>query len=83
MLRVNRRTLELFEAKDAQHLLANLDRVFRDAMLEPHLEELVSLWQGIGIASIRNAASRPCRTGSTAPISVIQWTRVSTRTAGA
>ena len=46
MLRVNRRTLELFEAKDAQHLVANLDRVFRDAMLEPHLEELVSLWEG-------------------------------------
>ncbi len=28
-----------------------------------------------GIASIRNAAARPCRVDSTDPISVIQWTR--------
>ena len=43
---VNRRTLELFGAADTPQLVANLDRVFRDAMLEPHIEELVALWDG-------------------------------------
>ena len=43
---VNRRTLELFAATDTAHLIANLERVFRDAMLEPHIEELVALWDG-------------------------------------
>jgi len=46
VLRVNRRTLELFGARDAAHLVANLDRVFRDAMLDQHIEELVALWDG-------------------------------------
>ncbi|MEP7295681.1 MAG: diguanylate cyclase [Burkholderiales bacterium] len=46
VLRVNRRTLELFGASDTQHLIANLHRVFRDAMLEPHIDELVALWDG-------------------------------------
>ena len=46
VLAVNRRTLELFAARDLPHLVANLDRVFRDAMLDAHIEELVSLWQG-------------------------------------
>jgi len=43
---VNRRTLALFRADDTAHLVANLERVFRDAMLEPHIEELVALWDG-------------------------------------
>ena len=46
VLRVNRRTLELYGATDTQHLVANLDRVFRDAMLETHIDELVALWDG-------------------------------------
>jgi len=46
VLRVNRRTLELFGATDLQHLVANLHRVFRDAMIEPHINELVALWDG-------------------------------------
>ena len=46
VVRVNRRTLELFGANDVQHLTANLDRVFRDAMIEPHINELVALWDG-------------------------------------
>lgn len=46
VLRVNRKTLELFAAKDAGHLVANLDRVFRDDMLTSHIEELVQLWDG-------------------------------------
>ncbi|MGC9185836.1 MAG: sensor domain-containing diguanylate cyclase [Thiomonas sp.] len=46
VLRVNRRTLELFEARDLAHLVANLDRVFRDDMHVHHLEELIQLWKG-------------------------------------
>ncbi|WP_079416090.1 sensor domain-containing diguanylate cyclase [Thiomonas intermedia] len=46
VLQVNRRTLELFEARDLDHLVANLDRVFRDDMHREHLEELVQLWNG-------------------------------------
>lgn len=46
VLRVNRRTLDLFEARDLAHLEANLDKVFRDDMLETHVGELVQLWDG-------------------------------------
>ena len=46
VVKVNRRTLDLFEADDSAHLVANLHRVFRDEMLGPHIEELVALWNG-------------------------------------
>jgi len=46
VVRVNRRTLELYGATDVQHLTDNLHRVFRDAMIEPHVNELVALWDG-------------------------------------
>jgi len=46
VLQVNRKTLDLFAAKDLGHLVANLDRVFRDDMLTTHIEELVQLWEG-------------------------------------
>jgi len=46
VVRVNRRTLELFGADSLEHLTGNLDRVFRDAMIEPHINELVALWDG-------------------------------------
>jgi len=46
LLRVNRRTLELLGARDLQHLTDNLHLVFRDAMIEPHINELVALWDG-------------------------------------
>ncbi|MEO8807552.1 MAG: histidine kinase, partial [Burkholderiaceae bacterium] len=46
VLQVNRRTLELFGARDQAHLLANLDQVFRDAMLTAYTDELVALWEG-------------------------------------
>ncbi|MDD4885627.1 MAG: sensor domain-containing diguanylate cyclase [Thiomonas sp.] len=46
VLQVNRRTLELFEARDLAHLVANLDQVFRDDMHDQHLEELLQLWEG-------------------------------------
>jgi diguanylate cyclase (GGDEF)-like protein len=46
VVKVNRRTLELYGARDLDHLVANLERVFRDAMLAAHIDELVALWDG-------------------------------------
>jgi diguanylate cyclase (GGDEF)-like protein len=46
LLQVNRKTLSLFGATDLDHLVANLDRVFRDDMLFSHIDELVQLWEG-------------------------------------
>ena len=46
VLRVNRKTLNLFVARDLDHLAGNLDKVFRDDMLTTHIEELVQLWDG-------------------------------------
>lgn len=46
VLRVNRKTLDLFEATDIDTLTANLDKVFRDDMLETHINELAALWDG-------------------------------------
>ena len=46
VLRVNNKTLNLFAARDLDHLVSNIDRVFRDDMLTTHIEELVQLWEG-------------------------------------
>jgi diguanylate cyclase (GGDEF)-like protein len=46
VLKVNKRTLTLFEAADLADLVANLGKVFRDEMLERHVEELTALWNG-------------------------------------
>jgi diguanylate cyclase (GGDEF)-like protein len=46
LLQVNRKTLSLFAANDFNHLVSNLDRVFRDDMLTSHIEELAQLWDG-------------------------------------
>jgi len=46
IVKVNRRTLELFDAADTAQLIANLDRVFRDDMHDQHIEELVAMWNG-------------------------------------
>ncbi len=46
VVRVNRKTLTLFAARDLDHLVGNIDRVFRDDMLTTHIEELVQLWEG-------------------------------------
>ncbi len=48
VVRVNRRTLSLFEADNTPQLLANLDRIFRDEMLTNLAEELAQLWEGKG-----------------------------------
>jgi PAS domain-containing protein len=46
VLKVNRKTLALFEADDLSHLVANLSRVFRDDMLRAHIDRLERLWDG-------------------------------------
>lgn len=46
ILRVNRATLRLFEANDLAHLVDNIGRVFRDDMLDTHIQELSQLWGG-------------------------------------
>jgi diguanylate cyclase (GGDEF)-like protein len=46
VVKVNRRTLQLYGANNADHLVANLALVFRDDMFEQHVEELVQLWNG-------------------------------------
>ena len=46
VIKVNARTLSMYEAEDLIRLTANLDRVFRDDMLMSFLEELVQLWSG-------------------------------------
>jgi diguanylate cyclase (GGDEF)-like protein len=46
VIKVNRRTLRLFEAADLAHLIQNLGAVLRDDMLKTHIDELVQLWEG-------------------------------------
>ncbi|WP_119156247.1 sensor domain-containing diguanylate cyclase [Caldimonas tepidiphila] len=46
VLRVNRRTLELFGAASLDELRDRLHHVFRDDMFEQHVEELGRLWDG-------------------------------------
>ena len=46
VLQVNRKTLDLFEASDMEQLGSSIDQVFRDDMLESHINELVQLFQG-------------------------------------
>lgn len=46
VLKVNRRTLELFAAENQQVLEANLDQVFRDDMHDAVFHELAALWSG-------------------------------------
>ncbi|MCY0150488.1 diguanylate cyclase [Hoeflea sp. G2-23] len=46
VLKVNQKTLDLFEADSPQHLIDNLSVVFRDEMLDSHVNELAELWDG-------------------------------------
>lgn len=43
---VNLCTMEMFEANSKEHLIANLDRVFRDEMRAHFRDELLVLWNG-------------------------------------
>ena len=46
MLKVNERTLKLFEVGDLQHLVDNLSVIFRDDTFHAYVEELAQLWEG-------------------------------------
>jgi diguanylate cyclase (GGDEF)-like protein len=46
VIEVNAKTLELFEADSRDHMVANLAKIFRDDMLETHIQELAQLWDG-------------------------------------
>lgn len=46
LIKVNRRTLELFGASSQAELESQLEQVFRDDMLPAHIDELVALWAG-------------------------------------
>src|SRR5262249_26099136 len=46
VIKVNRKTLSLFEADDLPHLVENLGHILRDDMLKTHIEELAQLWEG-------------------------------------
>ena len=46
VLKVNRKTLAVFGARDLDHLMDNLDRVMRDDTFKSHVQELAQLWDG-------------------------------------
>ncbi|SON58290.1 putative diguanylate cyclase YdaM [Hartmannibacter diazotrophicus] len=46
LLKVNRRTLELFQARDMDDIRGNVAAIFGHASLEVHIDQLVALWQG-------------------------------------
>ncbi len=43
---VNQKTLELFKASSREHLLNNLDQIFRDDMENHFVHEMLDLWEG-------------------------------------
>ena len=46
VLKVNQKTLEVFEAENQEHLCANLALIFKADMLDTHVYELAALWNG-------------------------------------
>ena len=46
LLKLNSKTLELYQAKDFEHLCQNLHLVFKGDMIKSHIKELVALWNG-------------------------------------
>lgn len=46
VLNVNQKTLDLFGAESKEHLIANLNMVFRDEMGDHFAKELMDLWNG-------------------------------------
>ncbi|WP_295953521.1 sensor domain-containing diguanylate cyclase [Rhodoferax sp.] len=46
VLEVNQRTLELFGASSQEHLLANLQQVFRGDMLDHLAHQMIPMWDG-------------------------------------
>jgi diguanylate cyclase (GGDEF)-like protein len=48
ILKVNRKTLSLFGARDLDHLMENLGQVMRDDTFKSLVDEMVQLWNGKG-----------------------------------
>lgn len=46
VLNINRATLNMFGASSKEHLLSNLDKIFRDEMRAHFRSELLALWNG-------------------------------------
>src|SRR5258706_7604811 len=46
VMKVNRKTLQMFHAASQEELVASLDRVFRDEMRKHFYDELLAIWQG-------------------------------------
>lgn len=46
VIRVNAKTLEIYEAQSLEHLVDSLATVFRGEMLESHIDELTQLFEG-------------------------------------
>eukprot|EP01035_Chromulina_nebulosa_P056195 gene56195-77032_t len=46
IIKVNRKTLSLFGARDLDHLMVSLSLVMRDDTFKSHVSELVQLWSG-------------------------------------
>ena len=46
VLEVNAKTHQLFGSESLEHLVDNLDAVFRGDMMDTHGEELIQLWEG-------------------------------------
>ncbi|MCB8821759.1 sensor domain-containing diguanylate cyclase [Microvirga rosea] len=46
VIKVNRKTLALFDATDCDHLVENLATIFQNDMLKAHIDEMVQLWDG-------------------------------------
>lgn len=46
ILKVNNKTLDLFEAQSLKHLTQNLDVIFQQEMFQSHIDELVAIWEG-------------------------------------
>jgi diguanylate cyclase (GGDEF)-like protein/PAS domain S-box-containing protein len=47
VLDVNRQTLSMFGARNRDHLVTNISRVFRDDMRQSFAEQLIDLWSGV------------------------------------
>ncbi len=45
IIKVNQKTLDLYEAKDIDHLRGNLSKIFSNDMAESHIHELLALWK--------------------------------------
>ncbi len=46
IIKVNKKTLDVFEANNINHLCQNLNTIFQGDMFHSHILELVSLWEG-------------------------------------